>query len=221
MGARSFFTVVVLFLGLLAPAFAARPAFSPLPPLGGVATRLQIRVVKYTGGVHGRMIVEVKNPAAERESFSAQGLYFVPAVPAEMAPQREGAAGPFEVASLLRPTGATSRATRMARTAIAPGATLRLSLHTFCLDSHRSAPNDRQAFRVARTRLPASLSARIETGAAGILRTHDGNPAAASGAIQNLVWQTRNRSWIVLEGERPGERSAPASRPASGDLIPL
>jgi hypothetical protein len=210
MNARGF--VVIVMLGIFTPALAtARPGFVPLPPLSGQTTRLQLRVVRYTGGVHGKMVVEVKNPSAERASFSAQGLYFVPELPVEAAPQREGAAGPFEVASL-------PRAPRASETPVAAGATVRLHLATFCLDSHRASPTGRERFRVARTRLPAALSARIESGAAGLIRTHAGNADAASGEIQNLVWQTRNRSWIVLEGERTGERSAgPASQPAPQD----
>ncbi len=215
-GARLCSCLVVL--GLFAPALAlaAPGGFAPLPPLAGQTTRLQIRVLRYTGGVHGKMIVEVKNPGAERESFSARGLYFVPELPAEQAPQREGAAGPFEVASRRGPRATTA--------AVAPGATLALQLHTYCLDSHRASPTGRERFRVARARLPASLATRIEAGAAGILRVHVDNPDAASGAIQNLVWEARNRAWLVLEGERPGERPAapPASQPAdAGEVVPL
>ena len=183
-----------------------------MPPQADHATSLQIRVLRYTGGVHGKMIIEVRNRGAREETFSARGLYFVPAVAPERAPQREGAAGPFEVASLPSRQRASSLAVR-------PGQTARLDLQTFCLDSHRPSPPRGQAYRVASRRLPAVLESRIESGTASILAG-----GGDAGAVQQLVWSTRNQRWIVLEGERPGERDtaprAPASQPAS-DVINL
>jgi hypothetical protein len=198
----------ILFVAaLVVPLVAsAAPSFQPLPPQGDHATALQIRVVRYTGGVHGKMIIEVRNRGAREEGFSARGLYFVPAVAPERAPQREGAAGAFEVASLPSRPKAASISLR-------PGQTARLDLQTFCLDSHRPSPRPGQAYRVASRRLPAVLERGIESGAASILES-----GGDAGAIQQLVWTTRNQRWIVLEGERRGERDeapqAPASQPA-------
>jgi hypothetical protein len=173
-----------------------------------------MRVVSYTGGVNGKMIVEVKNPGAETAEFDARGLYFVPEVAPERAPQREAAAGPLEVASL-------PGAPRTSRVQLEGSATARLRLQVFCLDAHRASPSSRHRFRVARARLPQALVARIDVGAAAAISRTGGDAEAARGEIQTLVWGVRNQRWIALEGERRGEGpgatpvapAAPASRP--------
>ncbi len=180
---------------------AALPATAVAGPFVSVpkAKKMKIRFVKYTGGASGRMIVEVRNDAKKSQKFSAKGLYFVPNGDANSAPQRLGAAGPFEA-------NQGQQWKRKNSVTLKPGATMKLKLQVFCLDSHRSSPGASQKFSVARKRLPKELSGKIASGAKGILRRHKA-PRAATSEIQGHVWKTRNKKWIKLQGERKNEKS--------------
>ena len=186
----------LLMAALPTTAFAG--PFVPVPK----AKKMKIRFVKYTGGASGRMIVEVRNDAKRTQKFAAKGLYFVPGGDPDKAPQRLGAAGPFEA-------NEGQQWKRKESVSIKPGATMRLKLQVFCLDSHRSSPGSSQKFSVARKRLPKQLSGQISSGAKGILRRHKA-PSAATSAIQSHVWKTRNKKWIKLQGERKKEKSSPS-----------
>jgi len=204
---RSLCLVVVslALLGLSSLA-TAQQAFAPLPPLDGKPNTLQIRQLDFTGGASGQVVVEVRNTGKTSQDFQARGLYFVPNGNAQSAPQREGAAGPFEVQQ-------GQGWQRRDRLAIAPGQTVKLKLQTFCLDSHRGSPGKGQGFRVAKDRLPREMTSEIEGGAQRIIRAKAGKAAEATGDIQSHVWSTRNKKWIKLEGERANEKSDEGSVP--------
>ena len=190
----TFALTALLAAALPVSAFAG--PFVPVPQ----AKKMKIRFVKYTGGASGRMIVEVRNDAKRTQKFSARGLYFVPGGDPDKAPQRLGAAGPFEA-------NEGQQWNRKESVKIQPGATVRLKLQVFCLDSHRSSPGASQKFSVALKRLPKQLSGQINQGAKGILRKHKA-PSAATSEIQSHVWKTRNKKWIKLQGERKNEKSS-------------
>ena len=86
----------LLGLAVASAAGAKGPEFGPMPMEGNKKSSLKMRVVTYQGGTNGKMMVEVKNTTQAEESFHAKGLYFVPKGDPEKAPQRLGAAGPFE-----------------------------------------------------------------------------------------------------------------------------
>ena len=164
---------------LLLTSTAWAGAYAPLPSADKQASGLQVRVVRYTGGTNGEMLVEVKNPTARPVSFSAEGLYFIPEGDPEKAPQRLGAAGPF----LVQREGTWKSAQALplaARTAA------RLRLQVFCIDSHRASPTAQHAFRLAAQRLPKALRAEIEGGAKRALGQYRAMPAAKS-AIQTRL----------------------------------
>lgn len=191
--------VISAALALLPSLAAARP-YVGVPQLDGQQNTLQIRFVKYTGGSSGRMVVDVRNAGVKSARFAAKGLFFVPEGDPDKAPQRLGAAGPFEV------NGDDDTKDGKDSLWLAPGATRRLKLQVFCLDSHRSSPGVSQKFQVAAKRLPKTLRNQIEDGAQDFVRQHKGK-SSANGAIQSHVWKTRNKKWIKLEGERINEKS--------------
>lgn len=195
-------------LGLLHLPLAGQAGedFAPVPAEDGKKTSLQIRQVDFSGGASGQIVVEVRNQGQQAQAFEARGLYFVPKGSAQSAPQRVGAAGPFELQE-----GQSWK--RKQRLEIQPGQTVKLKLQVFCLDSHRGSPGKSQGFKVARQRLPKQLSAEIEEGAQRILRTKAGNPAEATGDIQSHVWTSRNKKWIKLEGERANEKDSASPGP--------
>src|SRR5688500_6814256 len=121
MRATVLFLVASLFL-LGAPTGSQAKAFRAVP--GAAGEGLAMRTVGYSGGTNGRMVIEVENGGTKRRQSAADGLYFVPAGDPEKAPQRLGAAGPFEV----RRTRAGSAETVKAMW-IEPGETVRLELH--------------------------------------------------------------------------------------------
>jgi hypothetical protein len=145
-------------------------------------------------------VVDVRNKGKRAATFDAKGLYFVPRGDPERAPQRLGAAGPFE----QEQQGSWERKEKVK---VKPGQAMRLKLQVFCLDSHRSSPGSAQGFSVARKRLPKNLRKKISGGAQGILKGAADVPSANS-AIQGHVWKTRNKKWIKLEGERKSEKSS-------------
>jgi hypothetical protein len=159
------------------------------------APALDVRVVKYEGSVNGAITVEVHNATATAQTFDARGMYFVPATDPDHAPQRLGAVGPF------RQVGHDQRVETVT---IAPGASERLTLDVYCIDSHRPAPNESTPFRVASDRMPVSLSQAITKSAAEKAAPYGGVSAsapAAKAAVQSEVWRNRNAKWIDLDGE--------------------
>jgi hypothetical protein len=146
------------------------------------------------------MVVDVQNGNKRAQEFVAKGLFFVPQGDPGHAPQRLGAAGPFQVEG-------TPTSQHQQTITIQPGKTTRLELQVFCLDSHRSSPGASQAFRVAKSRLPKELRREISAGTGKILFKSNGNVDAAKSAIQSHVWNSRNKKWIKIEGERNNERS--------------
>ena len=194
-------TIAISAALALVPSLAAARPYTAVPELDGRKNTLKIRFVEYTGGSSGRMVVDVRNGGAKSERFAAKGLFFVPEGDPDKAPQRLGAAGPFEV------TGDDDNSDPKNSVWLPPGATRRLKLQVFCLDSHRSSPGASQRFRIAAKRLPKTLRNQIEDGAQGFVREHKGK-SSANGAIQSHVWKTRNKKWIKLEGERAFEKSA-------------
>jgi hypothetical protein len=184
-------------LAVLRPASAA-PSFDRLPGEQGKSSPLLMRVVQYRGSTNGAITVEVKNPTAAPQEFSAKGIYFVPTASPNEAPQRLGAVGPFQLQS------ANGASRRMDRTTIGAGATERLTLDVYCIDSHRASPSSSTSFRVAKDRVPASLVHAIDADAAQSAARHGGVSAAvpaAKSAVQSEVWKNRDKKWIELDGE--------------------
>lgn len=175
---------------------------SALPALGGKSPGLTMKVLRYTGGTNGKMEVEVRNPGAQAVVFDPQGLYFVPQGDPENAPQRLGAAGPFEVSM-----GGQWRPQEKLR--VAPGRSVKVQLQVFCIDSHRSSPSALHQFAMAKERLPKNLRQKIVTGTQEELRKSGGRMPAAKSAIQSRIWRSRDTKWIKLEGERRQEKSPP------------
>jgi len=190
---------------MLAPLSAsAGGKFVPLPAENGKSNKLKIRFVRYTGGSTGKMVIEVRNTGKSSAKFSAKGLFFVPNGNAESAPQRLGAAGPFD-----DPQGQ-----RQEKLTLKPGQKSTLKLQVFCLDSHRSSPGKSQGFSVAKKRLPKELQRGIAGGAKGILKKNKGKMSfdRSNSEIQGHVWKTRNKKWIKLQGERKSEKSSSGNR---------
>ena len=157
-----------------------------------------MRIVQYRGSTNGAITVEVKNPTGTPQEFSAKGIYFVPTGNANEAPQRLGAVGPFQLQSANGPSR------RMDRRTIAAGATERLTLDVYCIDSHRASPSSSTSFRVAKDRVPASLVHAIDADAEKSAARHGGVSApasAAKSAVQSEVWKNRDKKWIELDGE--------------------
>jgi hypothetical protein len=199
-------SMLLASLGLLAlasPALADK-SFAPLPAGDGAKTTLQIRQLDFSGGASGHIVVEVRNPARQVQKFQARGLYFVPDGNAQSAPQRVGAVGPFEV----REGQGWQRKEELM---VQPGETVRLKLHTFCLDSHRGSPGKGQGYKIARERLPKELMKQNEAAASRALKSKGGKIDAAQSEIQSDVWKNRNKKWIMLEGERVDEKGSGAA----------
>ncbi len=197
-------TLTLLVTGALA-LVAALPAtaadrFRKLPPdKNGKSSGLEMRIVHYRGSTNGAITVDVRNPTDAPSEFSAKGVYFVPEADADQAPQRLGAVGPFQVHGHGQ---GQAGATRTDRLTIAPGATERLTLDVYCIDSHRSSPSSSTGFRVAKDRVPERLSQQIDAAAAESARSYGGvSAAAAKPAVQSEVWRNRDKKWIELEGE--------------------
>ena len=185
--------ILVATLFVCLPAFAA---FQPLPPEpGSKSNGLEVRVVSYNGSTNGAITVEVRNTTKEAQEFSAAGLFFVPAMDPDKAPQRLGAVGPYEV-----------DATRYERHKIAPGASMKANLDVYCIDSHRSSPSSNTPFRIARERLPKQLTQAIDTEAKAVAAPMGGVSAPpAKSAVQSTVWKNRDARWIPVEGESKQE----------------
>ena len=203
---RIFHALFLIGLGLVAssPA-AAADGFSKLPPdKSGKSSGLLMRVVRYDGSTNGAITVDIKNPLATPQEFSAKGVYFVPQTDADQAPQRLGAVGPFQVQGGNGPRS-------LERLTIAPGATERLTLDVYCIDSHRASPSSSTSFRVGKAKMPESLTRDIAAGTEQSAREYGGVSApAAKSAVQSEVWKNRDKKWIELDGE--GKQEATKQR---------
>lgn len=199
---RVFRTLLLIALVAVAAPAGATPKFGPLPRMGKAdKSDLKIRVVQYTGSTNGGMIVEVRNDGDKPQTFKAEGLYFVPNGDPERAPQRLGAAGPFE-------QQVNNDWRNRENLSIAPNQKVKLKLQVFCIDSHRASPSSATGFKIAKKRLPKELRAEIEGGTRDILRKSKvRNAKRAKSAVQSHVWNTRNKKWIKLQGERKDEKS--------------
>ena len=177
------------------PAVAAT-AFDPLPPNPNEKpSGLLIRVVRYEGSTNGGMTVEVKNPTAQPVEFSPGGLFFVPQVDPDKAPQRLGAVGSF----LLKGQPAE-------KVTVGAGGALQLGLDVYCIDSHRSSPSSSTPFRIGKERMPRQLTQAIDANSKKAADSLGGVHAApAKSAVQGEVWKTRNEKWIKLDGESKQE----------------
>jgi len=205
--ARVLLAVCSVIFGVLLPSPAgAGDRFAPLPAArAGTPSPLLMRVVRYQGSTNGAITVEVKNPTSQPQEFSAKGVYFVPTGSANEAPQRLGAVGPFQLQS------ANGASQRMDHTTIAAGATARMTLDVYCIDSHRASPSSSTSFRVAKDRVPAALVREIDEDANKSAAGYGGVSApAAKGAVQSEVWKNRDKKWIKLDGE--GKQEAAKSR---------
>jgi hypothetical protein len=197
------FCLATFGLVFVRPAHAAGP-FVKLPGAKGKNSPLLMRVVKYQGSTNGAITIEVKNPTSEAQEFSAKGMYFVPQGPANEAPQRLGAVGPFQLQTSEGPK-------RLRSTTIAAGATERMTLDVYCIDSHRASPTSSTNFHVAKSRAPESLTDDIDAAATKSSARYGGVSAtAAKPAVQSEVWKNRDKKWIKLEGE--GDQEAGKSR---------
>jgi len=182
-------------LVLLRPAAAVADSFGKLPGVQGKTSPLLMRVVKYAGSTNGAITVDVKNPTDTPQEFSAKGIYFVPTGSPNEAPQRLGAVGPFQLQSSRGPQ-------RLKQTTIAAGATERLKLDVYCIDSHRASPSSATTFRVAKDRVPEALTRDIDVAAEKSASRYGGvSAAAAKPAVQSEVWRNRDKDWIQLDGE--------------------
>jgi len=188
------------FVGLLvASTFVAAKPPTPLPALEGGRSNLAVRIIRYTGGVNGEMVVEVQNNGTRPEVFNAQGLYFVPDGDPDKAPQRLGAAGPFQIEGKGEPRS-------LDKLPLPPKAKAQVRLQVFCIDSHRSSPTAQNSFHLGKERLPKQLRTEIDSKAKAALGRHGGRMPAAKSAIQSEVWQARDKNWIKLDGERKQEK---------------
>ena len=174
--------------------------FVPLPPLKGRSSKLQIKFKAYKGG---KVVAEVKNTTKTAQAFHPAGMFFVPTDHPDKAPQRMGAAGPYEVydGSAWHPVTKSYK--------IPKGKNVQVRLQVFCLDHHRASPQNGQGFRVAKMRLPKNLQHRIRKGvtkALGGRRSYKGAPRA-KGAVQSHIWNERARKWYKIEGEGSQEKS--------------
>ena len=86
---------------------------------------------------------------------------------------------------------------------LAPGASARLQLDVYCIDSQRPAPTEETPFRLAKDRIPVALSTAIATESATKASAPYGGISAppAKAAVQSEVWKNRDAKWIKLDGE--------------------
>ncbi len=187
----------LILVASLAPLRSAHAdtRFHAVPPAGKPADRLQLRVVAYDGATNGVLTVEVKNLSRGAQTFSAAGLYFVPDGKADQAPQRLGAVGPMQLAK-------GDQIERRDAVEVPAGATVRVTLDVFCIDSHRASPTATTPFTIGRTRMPKQLTATIARDAGKAADRVGGYAApAAKSAVQTEVWKARDANWFRLDGE--------------------
>ena len=183
--------LVVCLLSALS-SFAAPLEPVPAEP-NSPRSGLLLQVLHYDGATNGTVTVQVKNPTAAAQDFSPRGLFFVPDVDPDHAPQRLGAVG-----SLLQ-KGAKDRADTLR---LGPGQSATLMLDVFCIDSHRPSPSSSTPFRVGKERMPRQLSQSIDSNTKAAATSLGGvNAPPAKSAVQQEVWKTRDQKWIKLDGE--------------------
>jgi hypothetical protein len=190
--------LVALFtlVGTFATAARADKNFAPVPALHGEKEQpFDLRIVSYDGSTNGALTVEVRNKTKVARTFDAQGLYFVPQMSANEAPQRLGAVGALQ-------TQKSGTWTYGENANVAAGETVRIKLDVFCIDSHRASPTSSTPFALAKDRLPKELSTNIRASAKKAADSVGGYAApAAKSSMQGEVWKNRDADWIQLEGE--------------------
>lgn len=189
--------LVSLILLASGVAIAAKGGFVPVPAAHGVKDKpFELRIVGYDGSTNGTLTVEVRNTSKAAATFDAQGLYFVPQVATDKAPQRLGAPGPLQTMK------GDNTWSYDEQTSIAAGGIVRVKLDVFCIDSHRASPTSETPFALASDRLPQQLAGNIRKDAKRAAETVGGYAApAAKSSIQGEVWRNRDANWIELEGE--------------------
>jgi hypothetical protein len=182
---------VITALGLVAAwsgTAAADDKFHPAPDMG---TRFELKVDRYTDGVHGEMTVLVHNLGSHDDSFSARGMYFLPDDHADQ--QRLTVVGGIRAGSEDAPRTAVL---------VAAGATVRLRMDVYCIDYNRHAPETATQFTVASARLPDRLLAAIEAATVATVRTVRFKPDADQMTIiQGRVWAARESRRTRLRGD--------------------
>ena len=143
-----------------------------------------MRIVQRSGD---DFVVEVTNPTDDVASFNRVGLYFVPVGPPDDSPQRLGVVDGDQVAR------------------VAPHETMRVTLSTYCLDEHRSAPDGKAHYVLASRRMPTDLANAL-AGAA-----HDARDP------QRAVWNVRAQSPAKLIGDSRRDTAAPRTQSAQTD----
>lgn len=186
------FVSMVLALCVTVGVAAADRRFHPVP---GSSSGLALRAVSYDGATNGVLTVEITNRGTKAQTFSAEGLYFIPDGDPDTAPQRLGAVGPLE----LRGDRGGRRATSVS---VPAGEKVTVNLDVFCIDSHRASPSSSNTFTIGRTRMPKKLAKQIARRGQAAASESGGYAApAAKAAIQSEVWKTRDRAWVQLDGE--------------------
>lgn len=190
-------SLLSLVVNLSASAAHADGGFARVPAMDGdTAQPFDLRIVSYDGSTNGTLTVEVRNNTKRAATFDAQGLYFVPQVNANEAPQRLGAVGALQT----RKNG--DAWTYGENATVAAGETVRIKLDVFCIDSHRASPTSLTPFALAKDRLPKELSTNIRASAKKAADKVGGYAApAAKSSMQGEVWRNRDADWIQLEGE--------------------
>lgn len=190
---RASILTVVALLGLVGTA-AADDRFHPVPAAPGQSPGLELRVVRYGQGVHGEMVVEVKNAGAAPATFVASGLYFLPDPQGdEDAPQRLAIVGGIRAGSEDAPSDLVS---------VAAGATRKLRFDVYCIDSSRHSPSTAQPYTLASARLPARVVTEIGAQTHTTLRGVELRPSPEQASlIQSQVWEARRRTRARLLGE--------------------
>lgn len=184
-------------VSLAVAATSTAAPFAPLPPVekGAPPTGLELRIVSYDGATNGELRVEVRNPGAQAATFSPVGLYFIPNVRTDLAPQRLGAVGTLQLRS-------NEGWKRRDDVSVAPGASAQLKLDVYCIDSHRPSPTSGTPFRLAKDRMPKQLARDIDTATKMKAAPLGGIGAPnAKSAVQTEVWENRNKAWYKLDGE--------------------
>jgi hypothetical protein len=195
-----FFIGVALVSGLslAAPLSVPVPPETPEVPTSG----LLAKVLRYEGNSHGQMLLSLENPTKGSVLFSAAGLYFVPDMQADVAPQRLGAVGGFDIEKTRR-----KNSTRAETLTLAAGEKVTLRLDVYCIDHQRPAPNSQTPYRLGLARLPKELVKAIDVETQPVARQNGGfSDERAKSAVQGLVWENRNKNWVKLDGE--GAREA-------------
>ena len=187
---------LVALVSLVSSTAHAAKGFAPVPAMHGEkAQPFELRIVSYDGSTNGALTVEVRNKTKTAAKFDAQGLYFIPQMSPNNAPQRLGAAGQLQ-------TQNQNVWTYGENITIAAGETLRIKLDVFCIDSHRASPTSETPFALAKDRLPQQLSSNIRSSAKKAADAVGGYAApAAKSSMQGEVWRNRDEKWIELEGE--------------------